>query len=90
MVGNDSPIVVGYTWSTATGFGTKYTNPSLPGGAAYSVGFNASGNAVAVGHQNSPYITVYPWTSGTGFGTKYSNPTITPTGGVGGVSFVRT
>ena len=35
-----SPYIAAYPWSSATGFGTKYSDPStLPTGAGYGVAF---------------------------------------------------
>jgi len=75
-----SPRISAYTWTTSSGFGTKYSNPvTLPTGNGDSVRFNAAGTCVAVGHATSPYISVYPWSTASGFGTKFSNPS-TPMG----------
>ena len=75
-----SPYISVYPWSSADGFGTKYSNPStLPTGSGEGVAFSSDKTFIAIFHNNSPYISVYPWDSGSGFGTKYSNP-----GGISG------
>jgi len=81
-----SPRIVVYPWS-ATGFGTKYSDPgTLPTGAGNGVSFTANGNAIAVAHTTTPYVTAYPWTSA-GFGTKYTDPGTLPAGTGNGVAF---
>ena len=73
-----SPYIHIYPWSSATGFGTKISDPStLPTGSGSKVAFTKNGNAVAIAHTDSPYVTAYPF-SATGFGTKYANPSTLP------------
>lgn len=76
VIGNTSPWIFAYQWSSVTGFGTKYTNPaSLAGGVlAGGVAFSKSGGAVVAGGNTSARLVAYPWTSGSGFGTRFSNP----------------
>lgn len=73
-----SPYITVYPFSTTTGFGTKYANPStLPNvntDGCYSVSFSPTGSDIAVTHDASPYFSVYRFTSGSGFGAKYSDP----------------
>lgn len=70
---NNATGIIGYPWSDAGGFGTKYSNPvSLPN-TGQRVSFNASGTAVAVANGSSPGIFAYPFDAVTGFGTKYTN-----------------
>jgi hypothetical protein len=81
-----SPRIVVYPWS-ATGFGTKYSDPgTLPTGAGNGVSFTANGDAIAVAHTTTPFVTAYPWTSA-GFGTKYTDPGTLPAGTGNGVAF---
>jgi sugar lactone lactonase YvrE len=86
-VGHDNnPYITAYPWS-ASGFGTKYTNPAtLPPSNGNGVAFSPAGDALAVAHISSPYITAYPW-SASGFGTKYTNPATLPAGEGNGVAF---
>ena len=52
-----TPFVTAYPWS-ASGFGTKFANPStLPGTLGYGVAFSPSGDAVAVAHGTTPFVT---------------------------------
>ena len=74
-----SPYVTAYPWS-ASGFGTKFTNPgTLPVGGGLGVAFSPLGTEIAVAHDTSPYVTAYPW-SAAGFGTKFTNPGTLPVG----------
>lgn len=70
-----SPYLVAYPWSSSTGYGTKYADPSTGVGAIpYQLSVSPDDSCVAIGHSTvSPYIRVYPWSS-SGFGTIYSNP----------------
>ncbi len=78
-----------YPWTSGTGFGTKYADPSsLPGNSNMAVTFSPDGADIVVGDfSTSPYIFGYPWTSGSGFGTKYADPSTTPTNGGKKVAF---
>ena len=79
---NTSPYVSVYPWTSGTGFGTKYSDPStLPTGTGRFTAFSPDGADLAVSHSTSPYISVYPWSSG--FGTKYSDPSPTPYAALG-------
>ena len=81
-----SPNVTAYPWS-ASGFGTKFANPStLPPGTGVGVAFSPSGDAIAVAHNSSPNVTAYPW-SASGFGTKFANPSTLPADTGRGVAF---
>ena len=77
-----TPFVSAYPWSSTTGFGTKYSNPStVPQNLGRSVAISPSGDAVAVAvfaTTGQASIWVARW-SAAGFGTKYSDPTIIPT-----------
>jgi len=74
-----SPYVAVYPFTSGTGIGTKYADPStLPTGTGTDVAWSPSGDAIAVFHATSPYVSVYPWSNG--FGTKYANPATLPTG----------
>ena len=72
-----SPFVIAYPWNSATGFGSKYSNPgTLPTGDGSEAAFNNAGNVLAVSHSGSPAISVYQWSAG--FGSKYSDPSVLP------------
>jgi hypothetical protein len=62
-----------WAWSSATGFGTKYSN-----GSSFAVGrciaMNGDGTQVAFSAGTTSSLHLYPWTS-SGYGTKYANPT---------------
>jgi P2-related tail formation protein len=75
----NSPFISAYPWDDATGFGTKYSDPSILV-ASFSVeaSFNPTNKAIAVAHNNSPFISTYSWDDSTGFGAKYSNPSVLP------------
>lgn len=67
------PNVTIYRWSSDSGFGVKYNNPSVMPGLVDSSGgldFSPAGDAVALG---SPNLDVYRWSS-MGFGSRYSTP----------------
>lgn len=76
--GQYQPFVEAYKWNSATGFGTKFANPSVaPASQGYAtncIKFNPAGTVVVVGTNQNPYIAAYEWNSTTGFGAKYSNP----------------
>ena len=74
--GSHSSASVGaFSWSSVTGFGSKFSDPStMPSGTSYNIRFNSQGTVLAVAHATSPYITTYPWSNG--FGAKFSNPAI--------------
>ena len=81
-----SPRIIVYPWS-ATGFGTKYSDPgTAPTGSSNGVAFTANGDAIAAAHSTTPFVTAYPWTSA-GFGTKYTDPATLPTGEGNNVAF---
>lgn len=79
-----SNSLVGYRFSTSTGFGTKYTS-SAPGTYVYSTAGIPNGSVVAAGILSSPYILAVPWN--VGFGTKYADPATLPIGLVYSVEF---
>ena len=67
-VGNTSPGVYAYAWSS--GWGSKYADPAtVASSGASDVSYNASAGAVAYAASTS---YVYPWSAG--FGTKYADP----------------
>ena len=69
-----------WAWTSASGFGTKYTNGSALNsvGQATGVTLNGDNNQVAFSQTASPCISLYPWSSASGYGTKYSNPATLP------------
>lgn len=86
-VGDTSPYINAYPFTTASGFGTKFSNPAtLPAASAQDVSFSADNQFIAVSANNSTTPGgVYPWSS-TGFGTRYASPTF-PGGGGRGIRF---
>jgi len=82
------PVVV-HPWSSSTGFGTRYSNPSV-GTTGTSeiraIDWNPTETAIAFGGSQSPYIHAYAWFGG--FGTKYSNPATLPGGIVNDAEFI--
>jgi hypothetical protein len=88
MVNTVSPYILVYPWTSASGFGTKATNPTtLPAGACYGASFNTTSTLLAISGANSPYINVYNITSGVSFGTRYTNPSVLPSGQLSAVTF---
>jgi len=80
--------IIVYPWSSSTGFGAKFPDPSsFTGGQGAAISFTPSGNAVAVfgGGSSDPKnpssfrLAAYPWSTG-GFGTKFSDPSFRPQG----------
>jgi len=82
--GTANPTIALYAWSSSTGFGTKYGNPStLPSGAPpvrLGMAFNKVTNDLATSEANNQIIDAYPVTS-SGFGTRYADPVT----GIGGI-----
>ena len=68
-----SSQVNAYPFTIASGFGSKYTNPT-GGGGNYTYGEFANSNTIHAFSNNSNSPNVWPFTVGTGFGTKYANP----------------
>ena len=70
---------------SASGFGTKYTNPTLLTSVMYSsVTFNQAKNVIAFAIESSfssggKSIQAYPW-SASGFGTAFADPATKPPG----------
>lgn len=76
--GTSSPYIHAYAWSSSTGFGTKYSNPSFTysGDAVQqALSFSSTGGAVGM---ISAYelVTIYQWSDSTGFGTTYVVPSL--------------
>lgn len=65
-----------YHWSNATGWGTKYSSPSVTLSGAGKISMLPGGSAFAIAADSA--VDVYDWDSSTGFGTKYTNATVTP------------
>jgi len=69
----NSPYVLAFPWTSGTGFGTKYSDPSTSvSGSPSNMDFSRTKSLLALSLSTSPYINVYPWDSG--FGTKYTSP----------------
>lgn len=64
-----------WQWSTPSGFGAFYFNPSSPiTNAVTSVAYSPTGDVIVFAAGNITPIHAYKWTYATGFGTKYSYP----------------
>lgn len=90
MANGSTPFIHAYAWNSATGFGTKYANPStLPtDGSSATIAINPAGDAVAVSNLfGTERLNVYAWNNATGFGTRFSNPATVPTGGCTSVAW---
>jgi hypothetical protein len=77
-VGSGVAQMAAYPWSSATGFGVKYSNPSVNGNGAQGCKFTHDNGNIVTGGWGSPFISAYKWSTN-GFGAKYSNPSSTPT-----------
>lgn len=74
-----SPYIYAYTWTYASGFGTKYANPStLPLTYPKAPKFSKDDNVVLFGGGDSTnnYLQAYNFTPGSGFGSKFANPSL--------------
>lgn len=85
-----SPYIAAYRWYSGSGFGAKYTDPTvLPTTRTNCIAVTAQRDAVIVGNTDySPYVTAYQWNINTGFGTRYADPSVLPVGGAYGVQAV--
>jgi len=77
-----TPLLTAIRWS-ASGFGTKYTSPSITGNSrADCVAVSPDGDLVVVtGNFSGPtsdatLVAAYPWNDSTGFGTKLTDPSL--------------
>jgi hypothetical protein len=65
--------LVAFSWSSATGWGTRYfTTPRANNGS--DAVFDEAGTGVVYGGATTPFISGFPWSDSTGFGTQYANP----------------
>lgn len=90
MIGGSSyPYVDAYVWSYASGFGSKYSNPSsaVAAGGSNGVTFSPNGAVAAISTGNAYYVYAYTWSSTSGFGTQYTNPSSWPSGSGQSVDF---
>lgn len=69
-----SDFIVAYAWSDVSGFGARYSNPSvLPTNAQTNgICFSPDKSIVFVLSTEAGYINAYAWNTATGFGTKYA------------------
>lgn len=75
-----------YSWSNASGFGTKFSDPATAvDGPARAISWTPGGEDIIYGTGTSPWVSAYKWSSG--YGTKYATPATTPTGIVRGGHF---
>jgi hypothetical protein len=85
VAGNSSsPSIAVYGWSSITGAGSKYADPSTLVSAAANITFNdfQTGSALFVANATTPFVHGYGWSASSGFGAKFSNPATLPTGAV--------
>ena len=83
-----APYVTAYPWS-ASGFGTKYTNPGLTVYNGTGVAFSPAGDAVISTTILGSYLYAWRWSSA-GFGQAYSTPSTLPTASPYDVAFSPT
>jgi hypothetical protein len=80
--GTSANRIYAYPWNN--GYGTRYSNPTLPTGNTYCGGvtFSTTGGALLFNTDNtttsSNALVAFGWVSGTGFGTRYSSPSQPP------------
>lgn len=79
--------VEAYQWNTASGYGTKYTNPVFTARVNAS-DFNARGNYVTLGKNAAIHVNMYPWNDTSGFGTAVTNPADIPVSAVNDCYFI--
>ena len=80
LAGYNVPYLHAYSWSNATGFGTKFANPSTSvGSVPGAVKFNSSGNTLFIPSDSTPFAHAYAF-SASGFGSKFANPATLPPG----------
>lgn len=84
--------ITAYTWSYASGFGTRWANPSskvayvVPG----EIAVHPSDTCIAFTIGASPYNLTYAWSNTTGWGAQLNSPTITTASSVNSISFSPT
>lgn len=69
-----TPYIYSYAWTDATGYGTKYSNPTAASGNGRGITVKTDNSVVFMSSTTTPYIHAWAYTVGTGFGSKYSNP----------------
>lgn len=76
---SSSTPLYGYPWSTAGGFGTRFTNmtPGVSVGAGQCGAITPDGKAVIVGGGSTPFIHALP-VSASGYGTAFASPSTLP------------
>jgi hypothetical protein len=75
-----TPFVAAYTWTYASGWGTKFSNPAtaIAGGGRSAITNRARTVAVIGNDTTSPFLNAYAWNNRTGFGSKYTAPASPP------------
>jgi hypothetical protein len=75
-----SPYIHVYSFNASSGYGSKYSNPSV-GLSFYGqdLQFSTDKSFLVSADYSSPRVHAWKWSSA-GFGTKYSNPATLPTG----------
>jgi hypothetical protein len=78
--GSTSPYISVYPFTYASGFGTRYANPSSAiTSFTAGCGLSANGNELVVATDDPPYVYAYQLSAGA-VGTKYANPATASTG----------
>ena len=68
MCSDTTPAVMSaYVWDDTTGFGSKFTSPSISSGSIRGIAFNQAKNIFVVNIQNSPRQLTLLWNDTTGF-----------------------
>jgi hypothetical protein len=83
------PAIVAYAFTTASGFGSAFSDPSSssrPTSDGRDVAFHPDATYLALLASQSPYVWVYSWSS-SGFGSLVSNPSSLPSSGPNRVAF---
>lgn len=77
------PQISAFRFTKASGFGTKFANPSTitTSNATNMISVAPDDSAFVMPLGGTPYIAAYKWNNNTGWGTKYSNPASLPAGG---------
>jgi len=76
-----SPYLWAYPFTTGTGYGTKFANPTTsPGALCNSIGWRNSTQVVTT-QDVAPYVKVWDFTTGSGWGSKYAD-IVSPSGAI--------
>jgi hypothetical protein len=81
------PYENAYPFNYSTGFGTRYSDPSVAvQGRISGIGINETSTSILYSNSTgTPFLSAYAWSSG--FSTKYTAPATIPTAGQYGANF---